>query len=349
MKKVGFGIIGTGNIADLHARALENTSNAYLVAVFDIVSAKAESFAKKYGCKYYASLDEFLSDEQIEAVTITTPSGYHLDPALKAIEAGKHVLIEKPLEITPERCDAIIDASRKKGVKLSGIFQSRFHDAARLVKKAVEEKRFGRIVLADAYVKWYRSQEYYDSGAWRGTKEVDGGGALMNQGIHAVDLLLYLMGDVVKVGAFTSTLAHKNIEVEDTGVSILRFANGALGCIEASTGSYPGSLKKIEIRGDRGSAVIEEESLTEWTFMDERPEDEEIRKKYINATKSGGGASDPMAIQTHGHEAQFDDFAAAIREDRDPYITGEEAARSVRLLSAIYRSGDSGAFECVQR
>ncbi|MCF0262206.1 MAG: Gfo/Idh/MocA family oxidoreductase [Sphaerochaetaceae bacterium] len=343
MRKVGFGIIGLGVIADFHAMALERIDNAKLVAAYDMVPGKPEAFAKKYGCRGYSKLEDFLNDPELEVVTIGTPSGYHLDPALTCIKAKKHVIIEKPLEITVDRCNQIINAAKENGVKVSGVFQSRFHDAARLIKKAVEQGRFGKITLADAQIKWFRTQEYYDSGAWRGTWAVDGGGALMNQGIHSIDLLLWLMGEkVTEVSGFTATLAHTNIEVEDTGAAVLRFANGAIGVIEGSTGAYPGALKRIEICGSEGNAVLEEESLIKWSFKNETPEDEEIRKKYANIKTSGGGASDSKAVDPTGHARQFEDFANAIINNTEPYITPEDAAKSVEIITTIYKSAQSG-------
>ncbi len=203
-------------------------------------------------------------------MTICSPSGAHLDPALAAAKAGKHVVVEKPLEITTARCDEIIQATDAAGVKLGVTFQSRFHQASQLLKQAMVEGRFGTVTLGDAYVKWFRSQQYYDSGAWRGTWKLDGGGALMNQAIHSVDLLLWLMGDVVEVHARTATMTHQRIEVEDVAVATLQFRSGALGVIEATTTAYPGSLKRIEICGSGGMAVLEEEDLKQWQFLNEQ-------------------------------------------------------------------------------
>lgn len=343
-KKVGFGIVGLGVIADTHATALSHGKNCFLAGAFDVVPGKAETFCKKYGGTPYDNLDAFLANPEIEAVCVTTPSGYHLDPVLASVKAGKNVLVEKPLEITVERCDEIIAAAQKAGVKLSSVFQSRFHDAPRLIKKAIDDGRFGKIVLADAQIKWFRTQEYYDSGAWRGTWKVDGGGVLMNQSIHAIDLLQWFMGEVKEVSAITSTLAHERIEVEDTGAAVLKFANGAIGVIEGTTGAYPGALKKIEICGSKGSVLLEEESLKVWKFDDETEEDDRIRKEFLEATSSGGGASDPKAINTHGHERQFEDFADAILQDREPFITGEDAKKSVEIIRAIYESAQSEKF-----
>ena len=349
MEKVKFGIIGLGSIADVHAEALAQCPNCELTACYSPSPDKADRFAQKYGLEPYTDSESFFNSSGIQAVSVATPSGCHLEAALGAIEKGKHIIVEKPLEITVERCRKIIDAANAKGVKLSGIFQSRFYDAPRLVKKAIDAGRFGTPVLGSAYVKWFRSQAYYDSGAWRGTWEIDGGGALMNQSIHAVDLLQWFMGPVTEIGAFTETLAHKRIAVEDTGAAVLKFANGALGVIEGTTGSYPGALKKIEITGTEGSAVIEEDMLKVWQFKDERKEDEEIRERFGKKSDSAGGASDPKAILSEGHAKQFCDFADAIIRDRKPFISGEDALCAVRIVTAIYESKRSRAFVKLDR
>lgn len=339
---VGFGIIGTGMISKFHARAIGDTRVAKLVACYNRTPEKAEKFAEEFGCQSYDSLDAMLADPKVDAVTITTASGAHMEPAIAAARAGKHVIIEKPLEITLKRCDAIINECKKHGVKLSTVFQSRFHDSSLKMKQAVEAGRFGKMTLGDAYVKWWRSQEYYDSGAWRGTWRLDGGGALMNQAIHTVDLLMWLMGPVEKVQAFTATLAHERIEVEDVATATLTFANGALGVIEASTGVFPGFLKRIELHGTQGSAILEEEDIKSWQFAKKARGDEQIISAMSKTKSTGGGAADPAAIGHHGHAKQFADFVKAIKNDTAPAIDGPEARKSVEVILAIYKSAASG-------
>ncbi len=342
MAKKGFGIIGLGMIAEFHAQAIEHMDNAVLVAGFDPVPGRAEAFAKKHNCRGYETLDEFLKDPDLEICTVATPSGLHLDGAVAAANAKKHVIVEKPLEITPERCAQIVEACRKNGVQLSGVFPSRYHESAKLVKKAMEEGRFGKIAFADAQIKWYRSQEYYDSGAWRGTWKMDGGGCLMNQGIHAIDLLQWFMGPVEEVSAYSATLGHERIEVEDTAAAILRFKNGAVGTIEGTTCAYPGFLKRIEIMGTKGSAIIEEESLVQWKFAEETEEDERIRRKFSENTESGGGAADPSAISFVHHQHLFEAFLEALDKGKEPDISGESASQSVRIICAAYDSARTG-------
>jgi UDP-N-acetyl-2-amino-2-deoxyglucuronate dehydrogenase len=339
---LGFGIIGCGMISTFHARAIADVRGARLVGCYSRRVEPTERFAAEHGCTAHRTLGSLLADRRVEVVTVCTPSGAHLEPAVAAARAGKHVVVEKPLEVTLRRCDRIISECEKHGVKLGVVFQSRFHEASQRLKRAIDAGRFGRLTVGDAYVKWYRSQQYYDSKAWRGTWALDGGGALMNQAIHSVDLLQWLMGPVAEVEAHTARLAHERIEVEDTAVAALRFAGGALGVIEATTGVYPGYLKRIEIHGSAGSAVLEEEDIKKWDFLKPRKEDRAILDAMKKAASGGGGASDPAAIGHHGHAAQFRDFVDAVRKDRPPVIDGREGRRSVEIVLAIYKSAETG-------
>lgn len=340
--KYGFAVIGLGSIGLTHAKAIGELEDGYLAAVYNPTWSKTGSFCKDrpgvHGCR---TLEELLADPDVDIVTIASPSGAHLEPALAAINAGKHVISEKPLEITTERIDELIAAAKEKGVMLSCIFQSRFYEASQLVKKAIDEGRLGQMTLCDAQIKWFRSQEYYDSVGWRGTWKLDGGGALMNQGIHAIDLLQWFCGPVKEVTGYIATLGHSNIEVEDTAAASLRFASGALGTIEGSTAVYPGFLKKLEILGTEGSIILEEDSLKAWVFRDERPEDEEIRKRFASGSSSGG-AADPKAINYRYHMKCFEDAIDALKSGRSPLISGEEARKSVEIIRAIYRSSETG-------
>ncbi len=339
---VGFGIIGCGMISHFHALAVGDIRGAKVAACFDRVPAAADKLAEIAGCKAYHDLDAMLADPAVDVVTIGTPSGAHLEPALAAARAGKHVIVEKPLEITLRRCDQIIEACDKAGVVLSTIFPSRFHEPSVEIKRAIDHGRFGRLTVGDAFVKWYRSQEYYDSGAWRGTWELDGGGALMNQAIHSVDLLTWLMGPVVEVSARTGLLAHQRIAVEDVALATVQFANGAMGVIEASTATYPGYLKRLEIHGSAGSAVMEEEDIVKWDFAKASPRDAAIHRKMAEHKSTGGGAADPKAIGHHGHTRQFQNVLAAIKKGETPLIDGHEGRRSVEIILAIYKSAETG-------
>ena len=335
-----FGIIGTGMIADFHAKAIAAIpeGRGALAACFDSNRERSEAFGRTHGCAASSTLDAFLRHPGLQIVTVCTPSGAHMDASVAAAAAGKHLIVEKPLEITTDRCDRIIEACRKSGVLLAGVFPSRFHDAARAVKHAVDAGRFGTLTMGSAYVRWFRSQEYYDKGGWHGTWALDGGGALMNQSIHAVDLLQWLMGPVQAVQSYAGTLAHQRIEVEDTAVAAVRFANGALGTIEGTTASYPGFYKRVVISGTRGSAILEEESLKAWEFADPVPQDEVIRRELADETATGGGAGDPGAIAPDGHRKQFEDFLRALQTGGRPLVDGAEARKAVQIIEAIYRS-----------
>ena len=337
-----FGIIGCGMIAAFHAKAIQATGGT-LVACCDTRAEAADKLAGQYrDCKPYHDLKKFLADKNIDIVTVGTPSGAHLEPALAAAEAGKHVIVEKPLEITLERCHKIIAACEKNKVQLATIFPSRFHDSSLILKSAIESGRFGRLTLGDAIVKWYRTQEYYDSGAWRGTWELDGGGALMNQAIHTVDLLTWLMGPVVEITAHTALLAHERIEVEDTAVATLKFANGALGTIVGTTAAFPGYLKRIEVSGSKGSAILEEEDIIRWDFAETVPSDTAVREAMAKRKSGGGGAADPAAINFSGHAKLFANVVAAIDGKEKLVVDGPEGCRSVEIILAIYQSAKMG-------
>ncbi len=342
MAQHGFGIIGCGMIAEFHTRAILEIPGARVVAACSRNRANADKIAGLAGgCRVFDHLDAMLSLPEIDVVCICTPSGAHAEPAVQSARAGKHVVVEKPLEITLARCDAIIEACDAAGVRLCTIFPSRFTPANLRLKEAIEAGRFGRLTLGDTHVKWWRTQQYYDSGGWRGTWALDGGGALMNQAIHNVDLLCWLMGDVQSVAAHSATLAHLRIEVEDTAVASLRFANGALGTIEAATSAYPGLLKRTEIHGDRGSARVEQDDITLWEFQEKVPSDNEVYSAMAAVSGFKAGASDPRGITHEGHRDQILDFLTAIDHNRAPLVDGREGRKSVEIIRAIYQSAGS--------
>jgi UDP-N-acetyl-2-amino-2-deoxyglucuronate dehydrogenase len=336
-----FGIIGCGMIAEFHARAIAEIPETTLVAAFSRSEANGAKIAgmSTGECVVYDDLDAMLAHPGLDVVCICTPSGAHLEPALKAAQAGKHLVVEKPLEITVARCDAIIEACDSANVRLCSIFPSRFSPANRTVKQAIDSGRFGRITLGDTHVKWWRTQEYYDSGKWRGTWDLDGGGALMNQAIHNVDLLQWLMGEVESVQAMTGLLVHERIEVEDTAVAAVRFKNGALGVIEAATSAFPGLLKRTEIHGENGSARVEQDDVTLWTFRDQQPGDSEI---LAPKGAGPGGSADPRAISHAGHRDQLIDFLRAIDTQTPALVDGREGRKAVEIIRAIYKSSRTG-------
>ena len=342
MKEYGFGIAGCGMIADFSAKAISEMEGGRLVGTFSRSEANARKVAEPYGAAWYTDYEKFLGQDDLDIVNVTSPSGTHLDYALPAIEAGKNVIIEKPVEITLERIDRILEAADKKGVMVVGVFPSRFDEATQTLKRTIDQGRFGALTVGDMYQKWYRTQEYYDEGGWKGTKALDGGGALMNQSIHGVDLIQWFMGEVDTVVGFANVLAHERIDVEDTAVAVIRYKSGAMGVIEGTTSIYPGFQRRIEISGFHGSVVMEGSVFTTWDFEEAKPEDEEIRKKFAPRPTKLGGVSDPGAISHIGHQRQFEDFVRALDSGSEPLVSAAEARKAVEIILAIYKSSEEG-------
>ena len=338
-----FGIIGGGTIATFHAQAIQAMQGGKLGAIYARNPSKVKALGEKFNCKSYSNLDEFLADKTIDIVTIATPSGAHLEPTIAAAKVKKHIICEKPLEVTPARIQQMIHVVKEEGVILSGIFNRRFNPAVEALKEAVEQGRFGTLSLCDAQIKWFRDQAYYDSGAWRGTMALDGGGALMNQSIHTIDLLLYLVGNVKRLSASIALLTHENIEVEDTAVAILEFENGARGTIQGSTScwSSTGHPAEIQLCGSEGSVFLQDDGFRIWDFLKKNKQDVYVKENLMQGNTVGLGANDPKAINFLGHQRNFEDVVQAIESGREPLITGEEALRSVELIDAIYRSAKS--------
>jgi len=335
-----FGIIGAGMISQFHAKAITAMTGGTLHSVFALRGEAAEKLASEYGAKSYSEIDAFLADPELEVVTVGTPSGAHLEPSLAALNAGKHVICEKPLEITTERIDRLMAAAESSGKTLAAVLNRRFHPGMDAFKKAANEGRFGLLTNASCYVKWYRDQAYYDSAGWRGTLALDGGGALMNQSIHTVDALLYLAGPVKAVQANTACLAHERIEVEDIVVAIAEFENGARGVIECSTCTWSkdGHPARVQLSGTEGSVFLADEAFEIWDFMHGKPEDEEIRSTLMKRQQAGLGANDPKAINFHQHQRNFEEIVNAIAESRQPTTSAAEARKPVALIQAIYQS-----------
>jgi UDP-N-acetyl-2-amino-2-deoxyglucuronate dehydrogenase len=323
-RKLRFGIVGCGVIGPYHAQAITSLPDAELVAVADLIPEQAQKLAEKFQVTPYGDFQEMLAREQLDVVDICTPSGLHREHASQAMRSRRHVIVEKPMEISRAAIAEMLRATRQ-------------------VYDLVEEQAFGRLVLGNATVPWWRSQAYYDSGAWRGTWELDGGGVLMNQSIHSIDLLQWLMGPVRSVYAYTDTLVHR-IETEDVAVAVLRFANGALGTISATTGAYPGVSTRIEMYGDKGSAVIEDDRLSYLHLA--RDESEEVgpygvasgQHVHSSATADMSAAQDPAALSFRSHALQIADMIRAIREDGTPLLDGYGARHSVEIILGIYES-----------
>jgi predicted dehydrogenase len=337
---LGIGIFGLGMVADFHAQAIAHVSGARLSAVASRNGDKARAFAEKHKAAFAGTtIDALVARPDVDIVCITTPSSAHLDPALAAIRAGKHLVIEKPLEITTERADEILKAADAAGVKVAAIFQGRFGEGAQKVKAALEAGRFGRLVLASADVKWHRTAQYYTG--TRGTLTVDGGGACMAQAIHAIDLLQWFAGMPSEVFCRSTRRVHGHIEAEDTACATLTFPDGTLGTIEASTALWPGWQRRLEICGEHGSVQLEDDHITRWDFRESRPEDDAIRAAKDGAAL-GSGASAPNAISFVGHQRQIQDLVDAIRQNRRPAVDGREGRKAVALVRAMYDSAARG-------
>ena len=338
---IGFGIIGGGMIAGFHAQAIARTSGARLIGVADRSPEAATRFAAQHGLPFATGdIDALMARPDIQVVCVTTPSGAHLEPAMAAIAAGKHVIVEKPIEITTARADQMIAAAEARGVLLAPIFQARFGVGAQRVKTAIDSGRLGRLVLASAYVKWHRDPSYYTG--WKGTLALDGGGAVINQAVHGLDLLQWFAGLPDEVFARTTRRVHTRIEGEDTAVAALHFPGGALGTIEATTAAWPGWSRRIELCGETGSIVLEDDHIARWDFRTPQPEDDAIRNA-ANDNALGSGAGAASAISIEGHLRQIGDLVAALRERKPLAVDGREARKAVALVNAIYASAAAGA------
>lgn len=338
---LGFGIVGTGMIAAYHAQAIAHTTGGQLLGVAGRSAVAVETFARTHAVPFSTTkIEELIARPEIKVICVTTPSGAHLEPALAAIGAGKHVIIEKPMEITTARADRIIAAAETAGVRLVPIFQARFGRGAQTVKAALDAGRFGRLVLASAYIKWHRTAQYYSG--WKGTLALDGGGAVINQSIHGLDLLQWFAGLPAEIFAWKTRRVHTGIEAEDTACASLRFPGGALGAIEATTATWPGWSRRIEICGEHGSVSLEDDHIARWDFAKAEPGDEAIRSAKLDAAL-GSGAGAPNAISFAGHQRQIQDLIDALRENRPLAIDGREGRKAVALVNALYASAESGA------
>ncbi len=331
-KQIGFGIIGCGVVANVHVKAIRAIEGATLIGVAGATPEEAKRFAFENDTRAFSDIDTLLEEDEIKVVCICTPSGLHEAQAIQAAKAGKHVIIEKPLALTPEGAEEIIKACKENRVKGTVISQLRFSDAIRRTKKAIDENRLGKIVMANLSMKYYRSTEYYSGSNWRGTWAMDGGGALMNQGIHGVDELVYLLGAPKTIFGNARTLS-RNIETEDNAVACFTFGNGAVGTLCASTAVYPGFDRLLEIHGDRGSVVIREDKIETWNIIGEE-------KKEISLSASNM-ANDPKAVNPGGHTMQILDFLACIKEDKKPLVSLEDGKTAVEIITSVYKSSNS--------
>ncbi|MDH5397446.1 MAG: Gfo/Idh/MocA family oxidoreductase [Cyclobacteriaceae bacterium] len=326
-----FGIIGTGAIAGHHAACINELEGCELVGVSSTSGERARQAEEKFGVRGYANYQLMMEEARPDIVCICTKSGSHLEPTQAAAALGIHVLSEKPLEVSLERADLMISVCRESGVQLGCIFQNRFSPDYVQLKHAVDQGKLGKLLMGNAYIKWFRNDDYYKGSNWRGTLQGDGGAALINQGIHTIDLLLNVMGCVQDVFGQVRTMTH-DIEGEDVGMAMLNFENGAMGTIQGSTSFWPGYPERLEIFGEKGSVILEAGKITAWNVqgMDSpvKPEQQD----------QGSGASDPMAISHQLHLAQFRDFVSAVAAGRTPTVNGEEGRKALALILAVYES-----------
>lgn len=333
------GLIGGGNISTTHARAVRAIPGGEVVAVYGRDPQKTQALCDEFGTAPYAALDAFLSHRPMDMVIIGSPSGVHAEQGIAAARRGLHVLVEKPIDINTAAASALIDECAKAGVKLGVLFQDRGKPGIRKLKQYIDDGILGKILLVDARMKWYRPPEYYSSSSWRGTWALDGGGALMNQGIHTVDLLLWLFGDVKSVRARTAAVLHE-IAVEDTALALLEFSSGALGVLQATTAAYPGYPRRLEVTGVEGTMILEGDQLISADLRTPR-------QSFVadDVVVHSAAASSPVVSDFRAHQCIIEDFIAAIQRDKIPICDGRQGLRSLELVERIYKESGNSPLE----
>jgi len=336
-EKFRFGIIGAGVISDYHAQAIKSHPDGKIVAVADVDKARAERFVAAHGGEAMTDLAALVRRPDIDAVCVCSPTYLHASHALAAIRAKKHVVVEKSMATNLRDATRMIVEARENGVKLAVIFQKRTEEAAQRIKRAIAEGIFGKMVFGDASIKYWRNQAYYDSADWRGTWEKEGGGAVMTQGSHGIDLLLYMMGDVEKIYAWMDTIAHVRIEVEDVALALLKYKNGAYGRLQATTAANPGQGNVFEFNGTHGSAILVEDTITSWAISSSK---DILAEETISGVegKPSSAASSATVFPVEGHIKQIANFIAAVRGEEELICDGLEGRRSLQLITALYES-----------
>jgi predicted dehydrogenase len=334
--KTYIGVLGAGNISQTHLRAAREIEGVEVVAVGGRSKQRVADLASEAGARSFTKLEDFLKSKPLDVVLIGSPSGLHAEQGIEAARHGLHVLTEKPLDITTDRADALIRACDKAKVHLGVFFQDRVAADLETLKGQLDEGLLGKPLLVSAQVRWYRDPEYYSASSWRGTWALDGGGALMNQGVHTVDLLLWLLGDVRRVFARTGTFLH-DIETEDTAVALLEFSNGTMGTLEAATSAYPGYPRRVALTTTEGTITIEQDRVVSLDLRQSIELPRSQREGDRNPSSSSAVVSD-----VRGHRRILEDFLGAIRDNRPPLCSGAEGRRSVELVQAVYRSALSG-------
>jgi len=338
--KYRLGIVGCGTISRVHANAIRSNERAVLVSAHSRSDDKRNAFCNEFGITGYSDYSEFLASD-LDAVVLCTPNGTHLDYGIQAADAGKHLIIEKPLEVTVERGKQLVEHCKSKSVALSVIYQNRFIDDVRKMKQVIEDGTIGQMVMVRASVKWFRDQDYYKSAPWRGSFKLDGGGALINQSIHTVDLMLWLAGPVATVQAYKGTLTHDDIEGEDNLVASLQFRNGALGVLEASTSITPPQNRMIEIHGTKGTAVLDGDNFT--IMSNENSSDSNVPGDTEKKSGSTGSSSPLAGFSNNHHAEQYRQIFDHLDAGSQPPVSGEESLNSLAFVQAAYKSAEQKA------
>ncbi len=335
MATLGVAVAGCGMIGGVHVTALKAIPEARAIGAWSRSPERGQQFAAQHQIRGYRSYEELLADPSVDAVIITLPSGHHAEYGIKAAQAGKHVIVEKPIDVTATKARSLIEACRKAGRHLSVVFQNRYSPAAQKMRTALDAGLLGPLVLGDAYIKWWRSAQYYASNAWRGTKAIDGGGALINQAIHTIDLLQWFMGGARRVSGLVRTSTHP-IESEDLGVATVEFQGGALGVIEGTTAVQPGFKERLEIHGRKGSVTLEGGFVTSWKVEGCNEAD------YVDPQPVSVGGSASPVISHERHQAQLADIIAAIQAGKPSMVGGEEGLKALKIVLGIYESSATG-------
>lgn len=345
-------LIGVGKVAHTYAQGLKTLPHSHFVAVCGRNQERTAAFAAQYDVQPYIDLTTMIREQKVEMVVITTPHPLHAEQAIAAAQAGAHVLVEKPMAITTADCDRMIAAAQQNGVKLGVISQRRLYDPVKRVRKAIDAGKIGRPIIGSVTMLGWRSAEYYEMDAWRGTWEGEGGGVMVNQAVHQLDLFQWLMGPIAEVFGYWANFNHPTIEVEDTAVAVVRFKSGALGTVLVSNSQNPGLYGKIHIFGENGAAVgVQTESgstfISGVTVAVDPPYNDLWTVPEETSLLAEWQAEDRASVEsidflTYFHIAQTEDFLKAILEDRPPMVTGEEGRKGVALFEAIYNAGRTG-------
>jgi UDP-N-acetyl-2-amino-2-deoxyglucuronate dehydrogenase len=331
------GFVGCGNITDTHARAARE-AGIEIAAFFGRDAAKAEAMAGRFGGVAFPRYEDFLAHRPMDLVVIGSPSGLHAEQGAAAAARGLHVLVEKPIDVTTVRGKGLVAAAERSGVKLGVLFQDRLKPDLLRLRDFLRGAGLGRVLLVSARVKWHRPPEYYSGSRWRGTTALDGGAALVNQGIHTVDLLLWLLGPVARVRALTATRLHP-IEGEDVALALLEFASGAVGTLEATTVAFPGYPRRIEISGTEGTVVVEGDRVVAADLRRPAP-------GLVSESEEGGAsASTAVVSDATPHRRMIEDFARAIATGGSPACDGPEGLRSLAVVEAVYAAAREGGME----